>query len=233
VARKVDTEDYDKPFWIEIDRQIVTPKVRRRVDWLYLEDIIMAKMYHYSNKARHFPQCQSICEVHNVFLRLQDFYYGPCREFGVRPPAPEYGNAYGAREPDNIFAINRHISQRHLCPGDDGYEVHSYMAGMCRVLGRIVKKASQAEKLMILVGRVPDDVKPDDLEELNAHWNNNKTVIIVDTDPPVSEEEERMMRWTKLELDDLDRRDFDWCVDFMNEGEGELWKALKGQAITR
>ncbi|KAI3323814.1 hypothetical protein HD806DRAFT_543985 [Xylariaceae sp. AK1471] len=226
VLNEVDMKFYDPPFSIEIQKLIKTPKVRRQYDWFFLDGYITSKLFYTLDETKRFPDCKVIREAETVVLRLQDLYDGLCWAFGTWELIPGT-DEYGYREPDDIFAINRDEVPDDV--GHRGRRPDSYQRKMKRVLGYLADEGSRLEELIILVGDVPDNVQPRNLENLQVRWNNDSTAVIVDANPPVSERDRKMMRWIMLEFQTLYSRDYGWCFHYMDDWRGNVWRHMAVQ----
>ncbi|KAI8634357.1 hypothetical protein F5Y19DRAFT_487789 [Xylariaceae sp. FL1651] len=196
---EADLENFDKPWEIEIGNRIVTPKVRRQVDWFFLDGYIMA-WKHAEYNVEKMPRCRSIREVRVCVLRLEDFYQGwilgPGRESEQRARRRQLLREIG------IVDMLDKTKNRH------------YTINMAALLGRLTDKYSVLEECRILVGDVPDNVKPSDLEELEVKSGLHDELII-DVDPPISEKDMRMMWEVKQLMDNFVLKHREWCYTYL------------------
>ncbi|KAI3323813.1 hypothetical protein HD806DRAFT_543984 [Xylariaceae sp. AK1471] len=214
---------FDPPFKIDIQGLICTPKVRTRVDWCFLDGYITAfNRYSRITTKPIFPEIVNVIKFSTIVLRLQDMYDGLCERFGrPRPGEDPEDIMWPSLPPDDILGIDR-------VPHPDRIIGKPWITQIVKLFGHLAEVTAKVAECKILVGDVPKDVQPSNLEELKVSWNDDKSSVIVDADPPVSEEDKRMMHWVKLELDSFNPANLlEWGFFMMNLDETPLYTRIE------
>ncbi|KAI1120533.1 hypothetical protein F5Y10DRAFT_289611 [Nemania abortiva] len=148
------------------DSQSVDPKISHKDDWLLLEGYVVTWVCHARGDLSRFPLYQPISDVRTCVLRLLDIVRGI--RWLLRNP-----NAGPNAQPAGCFEIGSF--PRRLPEEDTRRAIFSYQ--MNHVLGQLIDPRSQCESLKILVGEVPDDVKPGDLEEFTFPMKDSDPIL--------------------------------------------------------
>ncbi|KAJ8130761.1 hypothetical protein O1611_g2866 [Lasiodiplodia mahajangana] len=169
--------------------QFAEPKIRNDHDWLILEGYVVTWVAHARGDLSRFPLYQPISDVRTCVLRLLDLARGikwvTCKQTG-----------FGS---DLAIEIPQHGVQQAI-----------YHYQMNHILGQLVSYDSKCENLKILVGKVPEDVKPSDLEELGSTLPANAVSLVDGLN----------MKIVRLVLEDWRQLHHKWVYGFLESDEG-------------
>ncbi|KAJ8113035.1 hypothetical protein ONZ43_g5249 [Nemania bipapillata] len=167
------------------------PKIRGEHDWIFLDGYILNWVKIAQGETSKLPEFKSFGFGQTFVLRLHDLYDGISQMLSMNDKTGGF-NQRPAEEPDEL---RRTTSQRY----NTRKGVYTYQ--MNHILGKIVEPNQRGRTLKILVGEVPDDVRPCDLEEIIVPSDPETFGINHHADKIEPPDDEKRMRCLAAELD--------------------------------
>ncbi|KAI1084772.1 hypothetical protein F5B20DRAFT_591797 [Whalleya microplaca] len=197
----------DSPFHILLHKKPRTPRVRREVDWFFLDGFFTAVSRDYFHDWTHMECISPIKDVFMCAFRVDDLYDALCRTFS----------------PYDRFQEQEQLLEPHEKPEDN--KLFSVMAALFNVL-RI--RDSCIQELIFIVGDFREGIQPCHMDTIVVDWaeeddsNEHKLCRIV-LNPILPRREENMIKIVQQYLEWYKVQHYNFQCAWLDDDEGRQW----------